>query len=280
MQAPAPAHPQAPARLSIPKLLARAREQKIVCLTAYTAPMARLLDSAVDILLVGDSLGMVLYGYESTLPVSLETMVEHGRAVVKASERALVVVDLPFGSYQQSPAQAFASAARLMAETGCGAVKLEGGIEMAETIGFLVARGIPVMAHIGMTPQSVHRFGSYRARGRDEAETAHLLQDIKAIQQAGAFAVVIENVLEEVAAQLVAAVDILSIGIGASAACSGQVLVTEDICGFESRFHPRFVKTYGNIAAEVTRIAQDYAREVRGGQFPDAAHVTTQVKGK
>ncbi|MCX8502007.1 MAG: 3-methyl-2-oxobutanoate hydroxymethyltransferase [Alphaproteobacteria bacterium] len=273
-----PTHPQP--RLTIPKLLALRREQKIVCLTAYTAPMARLLDSDVDILLVGDSLGMVLYGYDSTLPVSLDMMVEHGRAVVKASARAMVVVDLPFGSYQQSPAQAFASAARLMVETGCGAVKLEGGEEMAETIQFLVARGIPVMAHIGMTPQSVHRFGSYRARGRNDAESQQLSRDMAAIHAAGAFAVVIENVLEEVATPLVQAVDILTIGIGASAACSGQVLVTEDICGFESRFHPRFVKTYGNLGAEVQIIARAYAQEVRAQQFPDADHVTSQIRGK
>ncbi|MDI9408185.1 MAG: 3-methyl-2-oxobutanoate hydroxymethyltransferase [Candidatus Pacebacteria bacterium] len=268
-------------RLTVPKLLALAEDgQKIVCLTAYSAPMARLLDPLVDIILVGDSLGMVLYGYDSTLAVTLPMMIEHGKAVVRSSSRAMVVVDLPFGSYQQSPAQAFASAAEVMAATGCTAVKLEGGVEMAETIEFLVARGIPVMAHIGMTPQSVNQLGGYGARGKLQAERDRIQGDLHAVKVSGAFAVVIENVMEEVVVEAIAKVEILTIGIGASAACDGQVLVTEDICGFASPFKPRFVKPYGDLGAEVTRAAGEFAREVRAGVFPDADHVTRGVMKK
>ena len=267
------------ARLTVPKLLALSQTgQKIVCLTAYTAPIARLLDPLVDILLVGDSVGMVLYGYDSTLPVTLPMMIEHGRAVVRSSAAAMVVVDLPFGSYQQSPAQAFASAAEVMAATGCAAVKLEGGVEMAETIQFLVARGIPVMAHIGMTPQSVNHLGGYRARGKSREERSKFLDDLEAVKEAGAFAVVIENVLEEVVVDLIPKVDILTIGIGASSACHGQVLVTEDICGFHSQFKPRFVKVYGDAGGEVKRAAREFAQEVRSGKFPDDLHVTRLPK--
>lgn len=246
--------------------------EPLVCLTAYTTPMARLLDPACDLLLVGDSLGMVIYGLPSTVGVTLEMMIAHGAAVMRGASTALVVIDLPFGSYQESPAQAFRNAARVMAETGAAAVKLEGGAVMAETIAFLTARGVPVLAHVGLQPQSVNAYGGYGARGRAEAEAEGILADARAVAEAGAFAVVVEGVVEPLARQITAAVPIPTIGIGASAACDGQILVSEDAFGLFADFVPRFVKRYADLAGIVSAAAGAYAEEVRARRFPGPEH--------
>jgi 3-methyl-2-oxobutanoate hydroxymethyltransferase len=244
-------------------------EQPIVMLTAYTMRTAQLLDPHCDLLLVGDSLGQVIYGLSSTVPVTLEMMCAHGAAVVRGSWHALVAVDMPFGSYEVSPEQAFASAARVMKETGCAAVKLEGGEAMAPTIRFLAQRGIPVIAHVGLTPQAVNALGGYGARGRSEAEAAKILGDSRAVADAGAFAVVLEGVMEELATEITRAVPIPTIGIGASAECDGQVLVTEDMLGLFERT-PRFVKRYDDLATRIGEAVATYADEVRARSFPTA----------
>ena len=242
-----------------------------VCLTAYTAPMARLLDPHSDMLLVGDSLGMVLYGFDSTVPVTPEMMIAHGAAVVRASRHACVVIDMPFGSYQESPAQAFRTAARILAETGCAAVKLEGGVEMAETIRFLVARGVPVCGHIGLMPQAVNTSG-YRVQGRDAAEAALVTADANAVAASGAFAVVIEGTTRPLAAAITRTLPIPTIGIGAAPECDGQVLVCDDMLGLFATFTPRFVKRYADLGSEVSRAAAAYAEDVRSRSFPSAEH--------
>lgn len=244
----------------------------VVSLTAYTAPMARLLDPACDLLLVGDSLGMVLYGFASTLPVTLDMMIAHGGAVVRGARQACVVVDMPFASYQEGPAQAFRNAARIMAESGCAGVKLEGGEAMAETVRFLVDRGIPVLAHIGLQPQSVNAIGGFRAQGRSAAEAERILADGRAVAEAGAFAVVVEGTTEPVARAVTEAVPIPTIGIGASPACDGQVLVTEDMLGLFGEFTPRFVKRYAELGEAVAVAAASYAEEVRTRRFPGPEH--------
>jgi 3-methyl-2-oxobutanoate hydroxymethyltransferase len=242
-----------------------------VCLTAYTAPIARLLDPHVDLLLVGDSLGMVVYGLDTTVPVTLDLMIAHGAAVVRGSQRACVMVDLPFASYQESPQQAFRSAARVLAETGAAAVKLEGGVVMAETIRFLTERGIPVCGHIGLMPQSVNATG-FRAQGRSEVEAAAIAADAHAVAKAGAFAIVIEGTYRSLANSISQAVPVPTIGIGASSECDGQVLVTDDLLGLFAAFTPRFVKRYANLADAVTAAAEQYAREVRARTFPGPEH--------
>ncbi len=239
-----------------------------VWLTAYTTPMAKLLDPHCDVLLVGDSLGMVLYGLPSTLPVTLETMIAHGAAVVRGARHACVVVDLPFGSYQESPPLAFRHAARVLAETGAQAVKLEGGAEMAETIRFLTQRGVPVCGHVGLMPQSVNVAGGFRATGRTEDEAQRVRADAHAVADAGAFAMVIEGTLEPVAAEITQAVAIPTIGIGASAACDGQVLVIDDVLGTFNDFTPRFVRRYAELGVEISRAAAAYAADVRARRFP------------
>jgi 3-methyl-2-oxobutanoate hydroxymethyltransferase len=244
----------------------------VVSLTAYTAPMARLLDPHCDFLLVGDSLGMVLYGFESTLPVTLDMMIAHGAAVVRGSKQACVIVDLPFGCYQASPADAFRASARVMSETGCAGVKLEGGVEMAETIRFLVERGIPVLAHVGLTPQSVNQLGGFKVQGKTQASQAKVMADAKAVAEAGAFAVVVEGTAEPVARAVTGAIDIPTIGIGASAACDGQVLVIDDILGMISDVKPRFVKRYADVAQAISDAAKTYAEEVRARKFPGPEH--------
>ena len=260
-------------RLTVPAI--QAHKQKgvtadpLVMLTAYTARMAQLLDPHCDTLLVGDSLGQVIYGLPSTLPVTLDMMCAHGAAVVRGSYHSLVVVDMPFGSYEASPEQAFASASRIMAETGAAAVKLEGGTAMAPTVAFLSKRGIPVMGHIGLTPQAVNALGGYGARGRSQAEHTKILDDAKAIEKAGAFALVAEGVLEPIAVAVTDAADVPVIGIGASARCDGQVLVTEDMLGLFERT-PRFVKRYEDMASIVGKAAESYAGEVRSRSFPTA----------
>lgn len=239
----------------------------LVMLTAYTVRMAQLLDPHCDMLLVGDSLGQVIYGLPSTVPVTLEMMAAHGAAVVRGSYHSLVIIDMPFGSYEASPEQAFASAARLLKETGAAAVKLEGGEAMAPTIAFLSARGIPVMAHIGLTPQAVNALGGYGARGRSDAEAAKIMTDARAVADAGCFAMVIEGVLEPIAIAITQAVSCPTIGIGASAQCDGQVLVAEDMLGMFERV-PRFVKRYHEVANEIADAAARYAADVKARQFP------------
>jgi len=260
-------------RISVSDLRARKGGEPIVCLTAYTTPVAQRLDPHVDLLLVGDSLGMVVYGFDSTLPVTLDMMVAHGAAVRRGSSHACLVVDLPFGSYQESPAAAFRAAARLMAEAGCSAVKLEGGREMAETIAFLTQRGVPVVGHIGLMPQSVNSLGGYRARGRDEVQAADIMADALAVAEAGAFAMVIEGTIEPVARAITAKVPVPTIGIGASPACDGQVLVTDDVIGLFSSFTPKFVRRYGEVGAAVEAAAAAYAADVRARRFPGPEHV-------
>ena len=244
----------------------------IVCLTAYSMPVAKLLDPHCDLILVGDSLGMVLYGMDSTLAVTLDMMIAHGQAVMRGTQRACVIVDLPFGSYQESPEQAFRNSARVMAETGCAGVKLEGGAEMAETIAFLVQRGIPVFGHVGLKPQSVHAQGGFRAQGRDDAEAEQIIADALAVQRAGAFATVLEGTVEPVSRRVVEALDIPVIGIGASPACAGQILVTDDVMGLFSDFTPKFVKRYAAIGAAIGEAAAAYAADVKSGAFPAPEH--------
>ena len=260
-------------RMTVPGIKARKVDGKtaepIVVLTAYTMRTAQLLDPHCDLLLVGDSLGQVIYGLPSTVPVTLEMMCAHGAAVVRGSWHALVAVDMPFGSYEASPEQAFHSAARVMKETGCAAVKLEGGEAMAETIAFLSARGIPVIGHVGLTPQAVNALGGYGARGRSEAEAAKIHADAVAVAEAGAFAVVIEGVMEGLADAITRDLAIPTIGIGASARCDGQVLVTEDMLGLFERT-PRFVKRYDDLAARIGAAVESYASEVRARSFPTA----------
>jgi 3-methyl-2-oxobutanoate hydroxymethyltransferase len=259
-------------RLTVPAIRERKGGDPIVMLTAYTARMAQLLDPHCDLLLVGDSLGQVIYGLPSTIPVSLEMMCAHGAAVVRGSWHAVVAIDMPFGSYEASPAQAFESAARILKETGAAAVKLEGGEAIAETIAFLTRRGIPVIGHVGLTPQAVNILGGYGARGRDEAEAAKIVADAKAVADAGAFAIVVEGVVEEIAIAATRAVRCPVIGIGASAQCDGQVLVTEDMLGLFERT-PRFVKRFDDLASRISAAAAVYAAEVRDRAFPGAEQV-------
>jgi 3-methyl-2-oxobutanoate hydroxymethyltransferase len=258
-------------RMTVPSLRARkadgVAQQPIVMLTAYTMRMAQLLDPHCDMLLVGDSLGQVIYGLPSTIPVTLEMMCAHGAAVVRGSWHALVAVDMPFGSYEGSPEQAFASAGRVMKETGCAAVKLEGGEAMAPTIRFLSERGVPVIGHVGLTPQAVNLLGGYGARGREAKEAEKILSDARAVADAGAFTIVVEGVLENIATEIARSVAPPVIGIGASAQCDGQVLVTEDMLGLFERT-PRFVKRYDDLASRIGEAAASYAAEVRERRFP------------
>ena len=258
-------------RMTAPSLRARKidgkTEQPIVMLTAYTMRMAQLLDTHCDMLLVGDSLGQVIYGLPSTIPVTMEMMCAHGAAVVRGSWHALVAVDMPFGSYEQSPAQAFASASRIMKETGCAAIKLEGGEAIAPTIEFLTHRGIPVIGHVGLTPQAVNTLGGYGARGREQREADKILADARAVDQAGAFCIVVEGVMEDIATEIARSVSAPVIGIGASAECDGQVLVIDDMLGMFERT-PRFVKRYDDLAERIGEAARTYAEEVRARSFP------------
>jgi 3-methyl-2-oxobutanoate hydroxymethyltransferase len=266
-------------RLTAPDIRARKGGTPIVSLTSYHAHTARLLDRYCDFLLVGDSLGMVMHGLESTVPVTLEMMILQGQAVMRGSKRALVVVDMPFGSYEASKEQAFANAARIMKETGCGAVKLEGGARMAETIAFLAGRGIPVMAHVGLTPQAINTLGSFRAQGRREEEWEKIEADAQAVADAGAFAIVLEAMAEPLAARITAAVPCPTIGIGASPACDGQILVLEDMLGLSPRV-PKFVKRYAELGGAIEAAVAAYADDVRARAFPEAAHVYGLAKRK
>ncbi len=261
----------------IPEIRAAKGQEKLVLLTAYTTPMAALLDAHCDMLMVGDSLGMVVYGLDSTLPVTLEMMIAHGAAVVRGASQAAVVVDMPFGSYQASCEQAFLSAARILKETGAAAVKLEGGAEMAETIRYLTERAIPVMAHIGLMPQHLNTQGGFKTQGRELASHAKILADAKAVSAAGAFSVVLEGVVEPLAAEITRTISIPTIGIGASPACDGQVLVVDDMLGmFEHS--ARFVKKYANLRETIGDAAACYAAEVKSGAFPAAEHLYGNAK--
>lgn len=244
----------------------------IVSLTAYTFLTAKFLDDTVDLLLVGDSLGMVLYGLDSTLGVTLDMMIAHGQAVMRGSKRACVIVDMPFGSYQESPEAAFRNAARVMKEVRCAGIKLEGGAEMADTVHFLVQRGIPVLGHVGLMPQSVNTAGGFRAQGRTAAEATAILNDAKAIADAGAFAVVIEGTVEPLAAKITKAIAVPTIGIGASPHCDGQILVTEDLVGLYTEFKPKFAKRYSELGAGIAAAGREFAADVRAGRFPAPEH--------
>jgi len=259
-------------RQTIRDFISHKGERPIVCLTAYSAPMARMADKYADLVLVGDSLGMVLYGMDSTVGVSLEMMIAHGKAVVRATSAALVAVDMPFGSYQENPAQAFRNAALIMKETGAGAVKLEGGAEMAETVSFLTGRGIPVFGHVGLQPQSVHAAGGYRIMGRG-GEGAKIMEDAKTIAEAGAFGIVLECVDPDLAGSVTRSVSIPTIGIGASAACDGQILVTEDMVGLSGKKVPKFVRQYARVNDEIEKAMAAYAGEVRARLFPGEENI-------
>lgn len=270
-------------RVRIPDLLAKKqRGQKITMLTAYDATMARLLDRAgIDALLVGDSLGTVILGYETTLPVTLEAMIHHARAVANGATRALVVADMPFLTYQVSTAEAVRNAGRLLQEGGAAAVKLEGGVAVADTVRRLVELGIPVMGHVGLTPQSVHRFGGFRAVGKTQREADAVMEDARALQQAGAFAVILEAVPTAVAEALTTELAIPTIGIGAGPGCDGQVLVSYDAFGLFDVFVPRFVKQYAKLGEEMVEAAKEYISDVREGRFPDREHsIHTRERAK
>jgi 3-methyl-2-oxobutanoate hydroxymethyltransferase len=264
-------------RLTAPDIRARKGGEPIVMLTSYHAHTARILDVHCDVILVGDSLGMVMHGLETTVPVTLDMMILQGHAVMRGSKRALVVVDLPFGSYEVSKEQAFMSAARVLKETGCGAVKLEGGQRMAETVRFLAERGVPVMAHVGLTPQSVNAIGGFRAQGRDRADWAPIEADARAVAEAGAFSVVLEAIAEPLAAAITKDIAIPTIGIGASPACDGQVLVLEDMLGL-SPWVPKFVKRYTSLGPSIDAAVSAYAADVRRRAFPGPDHVYAEKK--
>jgi 3-methyl-2-oxobutanoate hydroxymethyltransferase len=265
-------------RVTAPDIRARKGADPVVMLTSYHAHTARILDAHCDVILVGDSLGMVMHGLETTIPVTLDMMILQGHAVMRGSKRALVVVDLPFGSYEVSKEQAFTTAARVLKETGCGAVKLEGGHRMAETIRFLTERGVPVMAHVGLTPQAYNALGGFRAQGRDRAEWAPIEADARAVADAGAFSVVLEAVAEPLAAAITRDIAIPTIGIGASPVCDGQVLVLEDMLGL-SPWVPKFVKRYTTLGPSIEAAVAAYAADVRSRAFPGPEHVYS-LKGK
>ena len=259
-------------RKTAPEIRARKGGDPVVMLTSYHAHTAALVDRHCDAILVGDSLGNVMHGFETTVPVTLDMMILQGRAVMRGSQHALVVVDMPFGSYEASREQAFRSAVRVMKETQCGAIKLEGGARMAETVAFLAQRGIPVMGHIGLTPQSINTLGSFRAQGREESGWEPIEEDARAIAEAGAFSVVIEAVAEPLARKITQSIAIPTIGIGASAACDGQVLVLEDMLGLSPRT-PKFVRRYGDLGPSIEAAVKGYADDVRARAFPGPEHV-------
>ncbi len=266
-------------RVTVPELQSRKGNggDPIVCLTAYHAHTARLLDPHVDLMLVGDSLGMVMYGMDSTLGVTLDMMIAHGAAVMRGSSRALVVVDMPFGSYEESPSQAFHNGARVMKETNCQAIKLEGGQRMAETVRYLYQRGIPVMAHIGLTPQSVNIMGGFKTQGRVKEQWDDLIADALAVEEAGAFAVVLEGMASDLADHITAKLTIPTIGIGASPSCDGQILVSEDMLGL-SPSTPKFVKEFASLGEQIASAAQNYAKAVRSREFPAKEHIYSMKK--
>ena len=264
-------------RVTVPEIRARKDAKPVVCLTCYHAHTARLLDDHVDLMLVGDSLGMVMHGMENTLGVTLDMMILHGKAVVRGSKRALIVVDMPFGSYEESPQVAFRNAARVIQETGCTAVKMEGGARIADTTRYLTSRGIPVMGHIGLTPQMIQIFGGFKTQGRTEAEWPAIEADAKAVAEAGAFAIVLEGMAEPLAAKITREVPIPTIGIGASAECDGQILVLEDMLGLNSS-PAKFVREYASLGRDIETAVKSYASDVRARRFPGAENVYAMKK--
>jgi 3-methyl-2-oxobutanoate hydroxymethyltransferase len=259
-------------RVTVPDIVARKGREKIVCLTAYTAPIAEMLDPHVDLLLVGDSLGMVVHGLPTPTAVTLDMMILHGQAVMRGASHALVVVDLPFGAFEGSPEQAYAASVRVMKETGCQAVKIEAGVALAGTIAFLVQRGVPVMGHVGLRPQAVHVDGGFKAKGRNDDERARVIAEAVAVEEAGCFAIVLEGVAEGLAAEITRTVRVPTIGIGASSACDGQILVTDDMLGvFE--WTPKFVRRYADLRTMVSDAVSQYAADVRAASFPGEAEV-------
>jgi 3-methyl-2-oxobutanoate hydroxymethyltransferase len=266
-------------RVTVPEIRAHKGKEPVVCLTCYHAHTARLLDNHVDLMLVGDSLGMVMHGLESTLGVTLDMMITHGKAVMRGAKRALVVVDMPFGSYEESPNIAFRNAARIIQETGATAVKLEGGARMAETIRYLTQRGIPVMGHIGLTPQAVNVTGGFRTTGRTPEEWPAIEADAKAVAAAGAFAMVLEGMAEPLAAKITAEVPIPTIGIGASPACDGQILVMEDMLGLNPN-PPKFVREYAHLGPAIEAAVKAYATDVRERRFPGTENVYPMKRAK
>jgi len=266
-------------RITAPQIRLRKGKEPIVSLTSYHTHTTRIIDPYVDFILVGDSLGMVMHGMETTLPVTLDMMILQGRAVMRGSSHALVVVDMPFGSYEEAPEQAFRNAARILKETGCGAIKLEGGERMAPTIRFLTERGVPVMGHVGLTPQSIMALGSFKAQGRDEEDWGPIERDAALVAQAGAFAVVLEAIAEPLAAKITEQLPIPTIGIGASPACDGQILVLEDMLGLSDRV-PKFVKRFGSLAGHIREAVEGYAQAVRDRSFPAPENTYGMRKGQ
>jgi 3-methyl-2-oxobutanoate hydroxymethyltransferase len=264
-----------PRRISVSDIASSKGGTPIVCLTAYTAQMAKILDPHVDLLLVGDSIGMVVYGMDGTIGVTVDMMIAHGRAVVRGADHACVVVDLPFGSYESTPTQAFETASRVIAETGAAAVKLEGGVIMADTVLYLSERGVPVVGHVGLRPQAARATGGFRVHGRNDAEAQRIRDDARAVAEAGAFAVVLENVVEPLARTITGDIAVPTIGIGASPACDGQILVTDDLAGLFTDFKPRFVKRYADLAGTLDTAVSAFADDVRTRRFPGPEHVTT-----
>ena len=264
-------------RVTVPEIRAHKNARPVVCLTCYHAHTARLLDNHVDLMLVGDSLGMVMHGMDNTLGVTLDMMITHGKAVMRGSKHALVVVDMPFGSYEESPQVAFRNAARVIQETGCTAVKMEGGERIAETVHYLSQRGIPVMGHIGLTPQMIQIFGGFKTQGRTEAEWPAIEADARAIADSGAFSVVLEGMAEPLAAKITRQIAIPTIGIGASAECDGQILVMEDMLGLNPS-PPKFVRQYANLGPDIETAVKAYAADVRERRFPGKENVYTMKK--
>jgi 3-methyl-2-oxobutanoate hydroxymethyltransferase len=254
-------------RITVADIAARKGKTPIVCLTAYTASLAAILDDHCDVLLVGDSVGMVLHGLPNTVGVTLDMMILHGQAVMRGSKKALVVVDMPFGSYEGSPEEAFRNAVRVLQETGAHAVKLESGVTLSETVAYLTRRGVPVMGHVGLRPQAILAEGGFKAKGKTEAERLRVIAEAEATADAGAFSMVVEGVAEDLAREITAALPVPTIGIGASAACDGQVLVVDDMLGLFD-WTPRFVRRYADLRGEISRAAAAYAQDVRERAFP------------
>lgn len=259
-------------RISVPQLMAYKGQQKIAALTAYTAPFARLLDEALDMILIGDSTAMVGYNHPNTLSITVEQLAMHAAAVVSVTSHACIIADMPFGSYQQSPQQAFASAAKMLALSGADGIKLEGGAALADTTRFLVDRGIPVLAHVGLMPQYVNTMGGFKAQGMTDESAERILQDAVAHQQAGAFGVVLEGIAEPLGRRITEELAIPTIGIGASPACDGQILVTEDILGLSGGKIPKFAQPFADAASVIRDAAAEYARQVKQGEFPGLQH--------
>ena len=260
-------------RISLEQILQKKNQEKIICLTAYSFPMAKILDESCDIILVGDSLGMTIYGFEDTVDVTLEMMINHGKAVMRGSKKSFVVVDLPFGTYEKSPSQALESAKKVIAETGCDAIKIEVSSDLVATVKFLVENKINVMGHVGLLPQSVREIGGYKYQGRDEKSAQEILETSKLIEKAGAFSLVIEAVPEKLAREISSTLKIPTIGIGASAECDGQVLVIDDLLGLNQEFKPRFVKRYANLSQQILEAVKKFSDEVKSKKFPEAGNL-------